>query len=219
MPITLDNPSPEPNSKGAQRIKDLTRIAAELFLERGFEAVAVDDLIAKAGGSRRNIYSHFGGKDGLFVEAIQQLCAELSEPITQLVIDSEDFRHGLETFGHALLRAVLAPRTLELHRLMIAEGKRFPELAQTIYFKGHMQSAEVLSRWIAGRQAAGLDLSCTHLLPLNLARQFVSLLVAEPQLRALTGIMAVPIPEAEARNIVSMAVDVFLKGTSIPRAI
>jgi len=45
-------------AKGARRLQDLTDVAAELFLERGFESVAVDDLIARVGGSSRNVYSH-----------------------------------------------------------------------------------------------------------------------------------------------------------------
>jgi len=46
-----------------------------MFLDRGYEAMSLDTLIARAGGSRRNIYDRFGGKEGLFIEVVNQLCA------------------------------------------------------------------------------------------------------------------------------------------------
>ena len=94
------SPPKHRTAQAAQRIDTLTTVAAELFLERGFESVAVDDLIARVGGSRRNVYSHFGGKEGLFIEAMTRLCAELALPLEQLVIDAREPRKALSTFGH-----------------------------------------------------------------------------------------------------------------------
>ncbi|MCB5190432.1 TetR/AcrR family transcriptional regulator [Methylobacillus arboreus] len=198
-------------------MQDLTETAAELFLERGFESVAIDDLIARVGGSRRNIYSHFGGKEGLFVEVVTKLCTELAAPLEQLNIAELDVSNALFSFGSQLLQTVLQPRTLALHRLMVAEGKRFPELAQAIMNAGHLNAIAILTSWIESRRGKyphGLE---THLPAATLARQFVNMVVAEAQLRALVGLDPYPLPPADVDRIVNNAVAMFLHGASTQR--
>ncbi len=40
--------------------------ANELFLQHGYDAVSLDDIVNHAGGSKASIYKYFGNKDGLF---------------------------------------------------------------------------------------------------------------------------------------------------------
>jgi len=172
--------------KGAARLEALTNTALDMFLDQGYEAVSLDDLIARAGGSRRNIYEHFGGKEGLFIAAVTAVCERLAAPIKALEIPlSGDPAAALLLFGKAVLKGVLLPRTLELTRLMIAEAVRFPDLAQTIWRSGHEQPALVLAEWITHQQKRGVLRKGEQ--PLLLARQFVDLAVADAQFRALVG--------------------------------
>ncbi|KPH62103.1 TetR/AcrR family transcriptional regulator [Novosphingobium sp. ST904] len=201
-------------ARGSARLEVLTDTAAALFLERGYEAVSLDELIARAGGSRRNIYSHFGGKEGLFIEVVTRLCREISEPLEALGIGGDDIRTALIRHGRALLQTVLQPRTLALHRLMIAEGQRFPELAQAVWHAGHDNAARTLApsieRW---RGHAGV----TSTLPSDvLAAQFVDLVVGGPQLRALVGLESLPLPPSTMSRYVDEGVETFLCGI-LPR--
>src|SRR5271170_3797805 len=115
-------------ARGAARLRSLTDMAADMFLEQGYVSVSLDTLIARVGGSRRNI-SRFGGKEGLFFEVVTQLCADLERPFTELKICHEDERTALTQFGESVLAFVLQPRALALHRLMVAEGARTSKLA------------------------------------------------------------------------------------------
>lgn len=204
-------------AKGAQRLRDLTDVAAKLFLERGFEAVAVDDLIARVGGSRRNVYSYFGGKEGLFIQVVKQLCDELTKPLAELNIAEDETRAGLFNFGRHLLQAVLQPRTLELHRLMVAEGKRFPDLAQAVLHAGHFKAADILAPWIEAHQGKPWNGLGTELPARTLAQQFVNLVVMEPQLRALAGLDPQPLSADQIDAIVNDAVSTFLHGAQAKR--
>ena len=57
--------SDEPNrSRTAQRLA-IRRVTLPLLIERGFEAVTIDDIIGVAGISRRTFFRLFGGKDQL----------------------------------------------------------------------------------------------------------------------------------------------------------
>lgn len=195
--------------RGVARLEALTDTAADLFLERGYEAVSLDELIARAGGSRRNIYNHFGGKEGLFIEAVTERCAKLAAPLEQLDIRGSDPRKALVLFGRKILEIVLQPRTLALHRLMVAEGQRFPELSRSIWHAGHSNAARLLARWFEERQRAGQFRSDTP--SETLAAQYISLAVTTPQLRCLAGFNT-PLQPDELSKIVDEAVTVFLEG-------
>lgn len=196
-----------PTRRGVARLQALTDTAADLFLDQGYAAVSLDSLIAQAGGSRRNIYQHFGGKEGLFIEVVTRLCDEQAEPLRELDIAGGDIAAALTTFGTELLGIVLHPRTLALHRLMIAEGQRFPKLAQAVQRSGHEAGVGLLAGWLARRDELRRDLP-----PMVLAEQFVALLITGSQLRALVGLQPQPpSPEALAR-LVQETVSTFLDG-------
>ncbi|RJG46119.1 TetR/AcrR family transcriptional regulator [Mesorhizobium sp. DCY119] len=200
--------------RGAARRRALIEAASEMFLDQGYESVSLDTLIARVGGSRRNIYGPFGGKEGLFIEVVTQLCADLSRPLEELDIDAEhDVSSALTLFGCRVLSIVLQPRTLALQRLMIGEGLRFPELAQAIWHAGHDNAVRRLSVWIGRKQVA--DQLRGDISPSDLAAQFVNLLVTGPQLRALVGIASKPLDDLEITRLTKIAVKAFLEGALV----
>ncbi|WP_424140312.1 TetR/AcrR family transcriptional regulator C-terminal domain-containing protein [Roseomonas chloroacetimidivorans] len=135
----------------------------------------------------------------------------MAEPIKALPLKDEDLTASLHVFGRALLGIVLDPRTLALHRLMVAEGGRFPELAHAVYQVGHHRAALILSAFLQ-RHRERSDAWGSNLPSLALAQQFISLVVAEPQLRSLIGLDALPVPTEETSRIVDGAVWLFLNG-------
>jgi AcrR family transcriptional regulator len=206
-PVTPTPPRQHRTAKGAARVDSLTDAAVDMFLDQGYEAVSLDTLIARIGGSRRNIYRHFGGKEGLFLAAIASACEAQAAPLKSLHVPlTGSPAAALSLFGKALLERVLLPRTLALFRLMIAESSRFPELAQTIWRSGHEQAVHVLAEWITHQQQEGT--LRTGQPPHLLARQFIDLAVADAQLCAQIGIPA-PINRDAALNA---AIDTFLRG-------
>lgn len=200
-------------AKGAQRLRDLISVAGKLFLERGFDDVSVEDLISRVGGSRSNIYSYFGGKQGLFKEAMTRLCAEVAKPLEQLSIQG-DPDEVLPFLGRQLLKSALSPRTLALHRLLVNEGRRFPEVAHAMWEVSYDKVVEILAQWIAEQQKRP-DQGLSGAVPAKaLAEQFVSMVASTAKLRAASGLMSAPLPDSEVEEIVSNAVSTFLYGAS-----
>ena len=68
-----------------QRILDT---AAELFCERGYEMVGINELIEKSGVAKATFYQHFRSKEKLCVEWLKQEAAE-SEQAARALLDSE----------------------------------------------------------------------------------------------------------------------------------
>lgn len=199
-------------AKGAQRIEDLTSVAAALFLERGFEAVAVDDLIARVGGSRSNVYTHFGGKEGLFEAAMLKVSADMSKPIELLRIDGLEPEGVLQSFGIELVQIALSPRTLAVHRLLTTEGVRFPKVAQAMLETSYLKAVGLLANWIESQQRKPYCKFAGDVPAQVLAEQFVSMVSSDVKLRAIVGLVHAPLPKKEAGEIVDRAVRTFLYG-------
>jgi AcrR family transcriptional regulator len=83
---------PKARRRSASRDEDILRAAAELFYERSFVAVGVDEIGDRVGVTGSAIYHHFSGKDQilatLFDEAIDGLveatAGELDDPFEEL---------------------------------------------------------------------------------------------------------------------------------------
>jgi AcrR family transcriptional regulator len=66
---------PRENRK-AETHERILRVAAELFIERGFKATSVSAIAARGGVSRSAVFWHFGSKPALF----QEICKEMLIP-------------------------------------------------------------------------------------------------------------------------------------------
>ena len=141
--------------RGDERIARLRSAAATLFLERGYAGVSVDDIVHVAGGSKTNVYHHFGGKHGLFLAAVDLLCNELLDPLTSIDVAELDVAAGLRKIAHALLKVVLEERALALHRVVAAEALTSPDAARLWFDSAPARVHDVLAGLIARHQGTG----------------------------------------------------------------
>ena len=62
--------------------------AMDLFWERGYRDVSVDDLVHSTGLNRHSLYGHYGSKYGLAREALRRYCGESLRRLHELLSDS-----------------------------------------------------------------------------------------------------------------------------------
>jgi AcrR family transcriptional regulator len=67
----------------------LIAAARRLFTERGYDAVASEEIVRAAGVTRGALYHHFGGKPGLLDAAYGQLEAESTARVARVVLGSD----------------------------------------------------------------------------------------------------------------------------------
>ena len=197
------------------RMALLSKAAAERFLDQGYEAVSIDSLIQQVGGSKRNVYDHFKGKDGLFIKIMTDLCDEITAPLESLEISGVEPEVALRKFSGEVLRMVLKPRTLALHRLMISEASRFPDLSRAIWRAGHDTACKALEKWISEQQK-NQKLSSKRSAEF-LSTQFISMLIGFAQLKALLNPKDSKISKKEAADFINDTVESFLFGNSFQR--
>jgi AcrR family transcriptional regulator len=144
----------------------------EEFIARGFAATRLDDVARRAGVAKGTIYLHFKDKESMFEElirtAIVPMVVSLGNP--PLRPDSS-VRDMVEGFAKTFIEQVATTRRGDLVRLIVAEGPRFPAVADFYY-------REVVSRGLAGMRALiELGISRGEIRNRDLAR-FPQILVA-----------------------------------------
>jgi len=183
--------------------------ATELFAARGYGAVSMEAIAKAADVSKATLYAHFESKDRLFAKIVQLACIEHITPADE-VPDREvpgetpDAELSLTAIGGRILRFFLRDRSLAIHRLVMSESLRFPELGRAFYDNGPVAGRERLAAWMA-RQP---DLTVPE--PEVAAEQFLGLLRSGLYLRATLG-LAPDASEADIDAVVTAAVGTFIR--------
>jgi TetR/AcrR family transcriptional repressor of mexJK operon len=186
----------------------LLGIAAERFLASGFSAVSVDELVASAGQSKTNVYSWFGGKEGLFLATIDRLLDSMLFPLIDNRFASLPLSEGLRVLADAVLTIVLGKDALALHRLIIAESQAFPAIGRAWVVAGPERTYRFCADFIAVHQQAGrLRLAD----PNRAAVFFHDMLTGDLEHRILVGERAMP-DAAERDRLIDAVIDVFTRG-------
>lgn len=136
MPSLPSRPAPpaKPPARpaGPGRPKDLGKRAAildaakRLFSTQGYDGVSMDQIAAEAGVSKLTVYSHFGDKEALFVEAVKAHCEAQLPASMFAAADAAPLREGLLQIVRAFFAMITGPEALGVHRLMCS-----PQLAES----------------------------------------------------------------------------------------
>lgn len=173
--------------RGEERCERVRAVATELFLAHGFDGVSLDDIIAQAGGSKTNIYSHFGGKEGLFIGIVEGLCDLVNASLQAVDLSDVSLEEGLRRLGRALLRAVLDKRHLALYRLIIGQSGRIPNIGCPWMTHGPDATRHILTQFLSGHRERMRGLG-----PESAAVVYHNMLTWDPLNRAVFGLGTEP---------------------------
>src|SRR6187397_2190449 len=134
--------------RSAERRDAILAAALDEFAARGFAATRLDDVAKRAGVAKGTIYLHFKDKEALFEELIRTAIVPL---VNRLAAGpppvGASVRDMVERFARTFIHEVTTTRRGDIVRLIVAEGPRFPEIADFYY-------REVVSKGLAGMRAA-----------------------------------------------------------------
>lgn len=132
--------------RAAERREAIIAAGLDEFIARGFAATRLDDVAKRAGVAKGTIYLHFTDKEALFQELVRTALVPLINRLAAPPVAGGTARAMIESFAETFARDVVATRRGDILRLLIAEGARFPSLADFYY-------REVVSRGMAGMRA------------------------------------------------------------------
>ena len=203
-----------PSKRLAARRQAFVAAAREVFQKKGFAEATLDDVIALSGGSRQTLYALFGGKQGLFEAIISETCETIFKGLTPEQLAPRSTDEVLKEVGTRYLAIVTSPPCLSLHRLVIAEMPRIPEIAQRFWKLGPGRSRAFLAEFFDRQIERGL-LQMPH--SRAGAEYFLDMLSGTVRLQCLIGLRQPPTPE-EIEEIVQGAVAQFLHGCLVAAA-
>ncbi len=127
----------------------IVEIATRSFLERGYAATSMTAISDELGGSKATLWSHFTSKEELFAAVVDGLvdrfAASMGDPL-----DSHAFSvEGLRDHCVRLARKLLTPDAISLFSLIIAEGRRFPEIRHVFHDRAPARAQRQMTAFLA----------------------------------------------------------------------
>ena len=159
--------------RAAGRRAAIVAAALDEFVARGFTAARLEDVAKRAGVAKGTIYLHFKDKEALFEELVRTAIVPVLDRLTTPPPISGSIRDVLEGFAKTFIREVASTRRADIIRLIIAEGPRFPAIADFYY-------REVVSRGLAAMR---------RLIELGIARGEIR----QPDLKNFPQIVVAPV--------------------------
>jgi AcrR family transcriptional regulator len=116
--------------KTAARRDAILKAALDEFSERGFAATRLDDVARRAGIAKGTIYLYFSDKEALFQELITSMLGPLIADLKALPSHDGPVRTALEHLLGLFAKEIYGTPRRHVLRLVMAEGPRFPRLAE-----------------------------------------------------------------------------------------
>ncbi len=198
-------PSKADAAQIAHRIVDA---ATELFFTRGYGATTIEAVAQRARISKRTFYHRFENKSALFAAVVHRTIEQLRPPADVPLIQGAGLPEILRGLAELILRAALSAPAIALHRLIISESSRFPDLAAAVTNQGASEEAVRLIAGVLEREARIGNLTLDN--RAFAAQQFLQMVVALPQRRAMG--LGTPMAAAEIGTWVRDVVNLFLNG-------
>jgi AcrR family transcriptional regulator len=198
-----------PSRADALRLRQrILEVATELFLAEGYGSTSIEAVAARAGISKRTLYHRFDDKSALFAAVVHDIIAQIRPPAGVPLIEGATLHEVLRRLAAMILRAALSPQALALHRLMMAESARFPDLVRAVHGDGSTREASALIGGLLARDLRDSPLTAEN--RAFAAEQFIFMVVSLPQRRAMG--YGTPMTAAELDAWADKSVALFLNG-------
>jgi TetR/AcrR family transcriptional repressor of mexJK operon len=198
-----------PSRADALRLRGrILEVARELFLAQGYGSTTIEAVAARAGISKRTFYHRFDDKAALFAAVVHEIIQQIRPPAGVPLIVGATLRDVLRRLAGMILHAALSPQAIALHRLVMAESARFPELACAVEGDGSTREATTLIGDLLARELPESRFSAAD--RAFAAQQFIFMVVTVP-LRLAMGYGS-PMTAADLEAWIDNTVLLFLDG-------
>jgi TetR/AcrR family transcriptional repressor of mexJK operon len=193
--------------QSAQLSDRILDVSTALFLGNGFGATSIEAVAKRAGVSKRTFYYRFRSKEVLFEAVVRRLIERWLPPFNSDLLDIPVLADALRSAAEHIINVALTAEALALHRMVLAEARRFPGLARILHELGAATGIErialYLDRHVASRELGPIDTRFA-------AEQFILMAVTGPQRRALG--LGAPMSTVQLDAWIGKTVGLFLDG-------
>lgn len=187
------SPDPKARLDRDARREAMLDIAAEVFLEEGFDAASMSTIAAKVGGSKSTLYNYFKSKEDIFQAHVERYCSWQGQEMFALLDDEgDDLRAALTRLGRRYMTNIMSDRNMRHFRLIAAASERSPDIGRAFYEAGPLRGARLLGGFLARMKLEGrIDVPD----PIAAAHQFIGLCQNRMLKARLVNYVGAPTPE------------------------
>lgn len=137
--------------RGIVRRRAFLETALNVFSERGYAGVNVNEIVQQTGGSLATLYAQFGSKDGLFVAVLEECNARFAAALCPVADPELPLAKGLQRIGEHYLHEALSARSRRFFRMIAAASGEFPDAARECLRVGPNRVAQIVADYIEAR--------------------------------------------------------------------
>lgn len=194
-----------------QRRHHIVATARAVFLRNGYGGTTMSEIAASLGGSKTTLWSYFRNKQDLFTAVIDDMVDQYGEALRMPLAEDGDARVILMQLGLSLLETLFQPDIVALHRMMVGEAERFPELGCLLYERGPKRGQDHVGQWLSVQMARGKMRQAD---PAIAAQHFQGLCQSGSFQRHLLGAQA-HLSKGDKADEVRLAVEAFLRAYAV----
>ena len=191
---------------GEARRLAYVQAAQQLFFAHGYGGTSMNAVAAAVGGSKTTLWSLFPSKLALFEAVVEAIVRDYGAALTVDLDGAPDVHGGLVRMGDSIMATIMSDQITGLHRLVMGEAARAPELGRVMFERGPGPGMARFALWLQRQMQAGTLKPGD---PAVAARQFSGLCRAGVVDRHLMG-MTSPDDQAEAQREVRAAATTFM---------
>lgn len=143
------------DSKRGKRREAMLCAAHELFVQKGFEATTLNDIVRRSGGSLATLYDMFENKPGLLRSLVTERCVTTDGAIDAALATPAPYEESLRAIAAEMLDRFLEPTYVGLFRVVVAQCAAQPDLGRQIYDAGPVVCQTRAADFFARQMAAG----------------------------------------------------------------
>lgn len=156
MTLSEYHPLSRRETRRQDRRDAILAVAAQSFLEHGYAGTTMSGIAAALGGSKGTLWSYFPSKEGLFAAVLENETAAFGAKMSQILNPCGDLTITLKQFCMGFMEKVTSPEAIALHRLVVAESGRFPEVGKIFFENGPRLISALLADYLSGAMDRGL---------------------------------------------------------------
>ncbi|HKY81876.1 MAG TPA: TetR/AcrR family transcriptional regulator [Sphingobium sp.] len=123
-------------------------VAKRSFLENGYAATTMSGIAATLGGSKGTLWNYFPSKEELFAAVLSHATASYRADMAQILDSEGELEPTLRCFATEMLLKMTSAQSLALHRLVVAEGWRFPKMGAIFFELAPKNTRTLLSQFL-----------------------------------------------------------------------
>jgi TetR/AcrR family transcriptional regulator, mexJK operon transcriptional repressor len=130
------------------RVSELLDVAAEVFLDHGFEGASTNEIARRANCSKTTLYTRYRTKEKLFLAVLERRMELILSEFATTLQPEPPIEQTLKEYGFHLLQLVLSENQRGMVRVVSMESSKFPDLGKRFYELGPGRGAAILASYM-----------------------------------------------------------------------